>query len=57
MRLVWSTIHPPCCICGDAQKSTTGVAYGSPHEVKFYCREHLPEEYDEKKIKAKWRKR
>lgn len=56
MKLDWNTLNPPCCICKDSQAPTVGVAYSNQEEVKFYCREHLPDEYDERKIKAKWRK-
>lgn len=33
----------PCLICGE--KRTIGCGYSSPSETKFFCAEHLPEEF------------
>lgn len=33
----------PCAACGG--KPTVGVVYAEPHEVKWWCAEHLPEEF------------
>lgn len=33
----------PCIVCGFRQ--TIGVGYSHPEEVKFWCAEHLPEEF------------
>lgn len=48
----------PCRVCGETP--TIGVGYGAGEfeeaETKFFCREHVPAEFDEDKIKARWRR-
>jgi hypothetical protein len=33
----------PCVACGE--RVTIGVGYSNPEETKFWCAEHLPEEF------------
>ena len=55
IKLDWSTLQPPGCVCRDSERASTGVGYSDG--TSFYCRDHLPDEYDERKIQASWRKR
>lgn len=56
MKLNWTQDHP-CVACGATP--TAGVAYGwgAEAETKWWCRDHLPDEYDERKLKIKSRYR